>query len=237
LNDIDRILLGTEWIKVAAKHHGQKGKIDNLGPRGPRMRLLATPIHARHGGSHSGQPMYQRLDWWELGNNWEPYSNRDKRQYELWQTATEVERLQKERDKQIMAENIEPISTPVEVVCTSVYHKPLKGSVLIENAYKTRQDNWVCLGCKAQRNIYQANHAADMRAKKKAIALAAPKKLVVIPEPIEIEPLKIESEIEVLPEWRITIVEPTVHVVRARDFLEAATLVSQKGEIVKIERL
>jgi hypothetical protein len=236
LNDIDRILLGTEWIKVAAKHHGQKGKIDNLGPRGPRMRLLATPVQSRHGSSHGGQPMYQRLDWWELGNNWQPYSNQDKRQYELWQTAVEIERLRKESDKPIMTENIEPISTPVEVVCKSVYHRPMNGTVPVEDAYKTRKGNWLCLPCKEKRAQYQIKHAEEMRAKKKAIAVA-PKNLVIVPEPIEIEPLKIESEVEVLPEWRITIVEPTVHVVRARDFLEAATLVSQKGEIVKIERL
>ena len=125
-----------------------------------------------------------------------------------------------------MADIIAPASTPVEVVCTSVYHKPLKGLVLETDAYKTRQDHWVCLDCKAKREEYQKRQAARMRAAKVAKQTAPPK--------LVIEPVVIESE-EVLPEWRVTIVQPTVLTLRARDLLDIAVQVEGKGRIVKVE--
>jgi len=235
LTDIDKILLGTEWIKTAAKHHGQKARIDQLGPRGPRLRFLGTPVHARHGSHTREQQQYIRIDWWELGNNWKPDDTRSAHQYDLWKTAVELETLAKEKerlnsmmesDNTIMADIIAPVSTPVEVVCTSVYHKPLKGLVLETDAYKTRQDHWVCLACKAKREEYQKNQAARMRAAKVA-KQTPPKKLVI-------EPVVIESE-EVLPEWRVTIVQPTILTLRARDLLDIAVQVEGKGRIVKVE--
>jgi len=242
LTDTDRILLNTEWIKVAAKHHGQKGKIDSLGPRGPRMRLLDTPVHARHGSNRGGQPMFIRLDWWELGNNWEPLHSSDTRQYNLWKDAVKIEELDRKLEKELesVGELMNELAAK-EVACTSVYHKPKNGLVPEFSAYKTRNDNWVCLDCKSQREQYQRDHAAKMRATKEALrvsqnkigtALEVAKKTEYIPPKLEIDPV-----VEVLPQWRITIVEPTVHIVSGRDFLEAAAQVSEKGEIIRVEKL
>ncbi|HEY7419274.1 MAG TPA: hypothetical protein VH593_29090 [Ktedonobacteraceae bacterium] len=236
MTDTDRILLNTEWIKVAAKHHGQKGVIDNLGPRGPRMRLIDGPIGARHGSRKGGQPRYQRLDWWELGNNWEPLNRPDYHQYDLWRAAKDVERYAAEKERlNSMIEKDNTIMTPelpqAFVECHSVYHHGDKQTPQ-DQAYMTRNGFWWCLVCKGKREEYGRNQAARMRAAKAAKKEAKQTTAIeYVPPKMEIEP------VEVLPEWRVTIVEPTVHVVRARDFLEAATLVSEKGEIVKVEKL
>jgi hypothetical protein len=189
--------------------------------------------------------MYQRIDWWELGNNWQPFSSRDRQQYDLWKTAVELETLAREKarlnsliesDNTIMTDITIPASAPVEVVCTSVYHKPLKGLVLETDAYKTRQNNWVCFSCKTKREEYQVKQAARMREAKVKMQ-ESKAKLAKVKEAEYVPPkLEIESD-EVLPEWRVTIVQPTVLTLRARDLLDIAVQVEGKGRIIKVELL
>lgn len=238
MSDTDRILIGTEWIKVAAKHHGQKGRIDKVGPRGPRMRLIDLPTAARHGSHSSGQPMYQRLDWWELGNNWQPDNKQSQKQYDLWSAAVAVEAAQAmvAREKielNSIMESHEEQPAIVDVVCKSVYHNPKNGSVPVVEAYQTRTGNWVCLGCKAKREMYQTNYAAKMReAKEQKNHKPERPPVDYVPTPLEIR-----TDIEILPQWRVTVVQPQIHTVYAKDFLDAATQVSELGEIIRVERV
>lgn len=229
MSDVDRQLLGTEWIKVAAKHHGQKARIDKIGPRGPRMFLIGLPDDHRHS---EPQQKYMRLDWWELGNNWQPLRKGDEVLYTRWQldVAQEAEAREKERlnsyiesDNTIVADNL-----PKMIVCTSIYHRPLKTAVSEDQVYYTRNNRAICFACKEKRDNYNVVRAAKLKA---AVIVDQTSVDNYVPPKLEILP------VEELPLWKITVVQPTVHQVRAKDFLEAAAQVSELGEIVKIERL
>jgi len=204
------------------------------------MRLIGNPVHSRHGSSHGGsQPQYQRLDWFELGNTWEPLPSSAKR-YSLWKTAREIERLDTEVEKEnrIMTE-----TTAVQMVkCQSIYHKPRFEEVPQTAAYITRNGNWVCNNCKVLRTKY----AAVQKTRKKAIRQAQIENPRALVRPVRassefiIDKLDIEPEIitdEVKPQWRVTLVVRTVTVVQASDFLDLAAQLEGKGEIVKVEKI
>jgi len=248
LRSTDRILIGTEWKKTAAKHFGQKGVIDKVGPRGPRMKLVGLPTDARHGSNTGGQPRYQRLDWFELGNTWEPDNRRALHQWDLWKSASILESSAEEKEllnSQIESDNT--IMTPelpqALVECVSVYHSHKNKQVDTSVAYMTRNGRWWCLECKEKSRQYAANAKAKQEVEATRLGrkldrarARQEKQLVVVEEYQAPEPLVIEP-VEVLPAWKITVVEPTVHVVRARDFLEAAAQVSEKGEIIRVEKI
>ena len=237
MSDIDKTLLGTEWIKVAAKHHGQKARIDKIGPRGPRMKLIETPGQYRHGNSRGGsQPMYQRLDWWELGNNWKPLRKGDELLFLTWQ-------LEVAEEKESMAKPIIESETPIvdyiakeggvpeTVECHRVYHSG-NTTVPTSQAYLTKQNNWWCLECKAKREKYEENR----RQKKAAIQKPAIVLRKIEPAPVAPEPLNILPP-EILPQWKVTVIQPTEHIVYAKDFLDAAAQLSTMGEIVRVEKI
>jgi len=218
------------------------------------LRFIGQPTLNRHGTRDNQK--FMRLSWMELGLNWQPADKRSERQYLIWKDSLKILELDRKitEDKQFIAslqtditESANPIMTDErlqtvmepsspeirQVACHSVYHHPKMGLVKEVEAYRSSQGNWICLNCKAKREEYQRNHAAKMRATK-----AVKQKASTVTEELWVEPPKLEIlPVEDLPQWKITVVQPTVLTVRAKDFLEAAAQVADKGEIVKVEKL
>jgi hypothetical protein len=117
----------------------------------------------------------------------------------------------------------------IYVDCASVYHTGAKQTLQTE-AYQTIRGNWWCLSCRAKRDRYEIR-------RKEKVALAASQKVPEITLNEYVPPVLEILPVEELPLWKVTVVQPTVHQVRAKDFLDAATQVSDLGEIIKVERV
>jgi len=85
----DRSLIGTEWVKVDAKHAGQKARVESITPRGPKMRFIGKPQNSPH--SNRDNQQFQRLDWRELGLNWQPNDKRSQEIYDRYCIASAAE--------------------------------------------------------------------------------------------------------------------------------------------------
>jgi hypothetical protein len=191
-------------------------------------------IAARRGNSEFIRPV-----WAELGISWVPADRRSEKQYEMWTLASGLD------SKSLEIPGDMESQTKEMVACTAVYHSPKMGMVERSNSYVTRNGNVVCLGCKAQREGYNKAHAEKAAEEKRQRELAGPpvfKPAVFKPEdrPIIAEliatPNGLES-VDQLPLWHVTVIQPTIVTVRAKDFLDAASQVSDRGEIIKVERV
>jgi hypothetical protein len=210
---LDRMLIGTSWTRLKGSHHPTNAILDNVSPKGPRFKIVT-----RRGNSEYIRPL-----WIELGVSWVPADNKTEKQFDLWALARVVE-----RDRKMV--EIPTVVPPKEeqVTCSSVYHRPRDGQVEKSDSYVTRNGNIICLPCKNKRDEYNRTRFERLQAK------------VVAPEPVVAEYNVTQNGLEPvdqLPLWHITIIQPTVVTVRAKDFLEAAALVSHQGEIIKVERL
>jgi len=203
----------------------------------------------------------------ELGLNWQPADTRAAKQFVLWKDTLAIinmdkklEELGRDLEPEDFIDNSETakpgelvfglrteiesqqnMTTDIErgivpeggvpalVKCQSVYHKPKYGEVPTKEAYQTRTGNWVCLVCKEKRDQYTVDHMAKMRAAKAAKAVVPE---VYIPPKLVIDPI-----VEVVPEWKVTIVVRTEMLIRASDFLDLAAQLEGKGEIVKVEKV
>jgi hypothetical protein len=220
---LDRMLIGTSWTRLKGSHHPTNAVIDNVSPKGPRFKIVT-----RRGNSEYIRPL-----WIELGVSWVPADNKTEKQFDLWALARVVERDRKMVEIPTVDLNpkigigLQP--KPELVACTSVYHRPKLGLVEKSLSYTTRNDHIICLDCKEKRDRYNRTRFERQTAK-----------LISEAEPVIAEYKATENGLEPvdqLPLWHITIIQPTVVTVRAKDFLEAAALVSHQGEIIKVERL
>jgi predicted RNA-binding protein YlxR (DUF448 family) len=189
-----------------------------------------------------------RISWAEIGLHWKAADKDSEKRYHLWQEASHIEYLDKkieESANQIMTTEerpqivMEPSSPEIRSVsCLSVYHKPKGGLVPETAAYRTSHGNWICLDCKARREEYQRNHAAKMRETKKTKTILK-QGLVEVEVPVNYVPPKLEilPGVEVLPQWKVTIIVRTEMIVKASDFLDLAAQLEGKGEIVKVEKI
>ena len=225
----DRILVGTNWLKVSGKHWGQKGRIESVGPRGPKMRFLGKPVQSPH-GNYSQQ--FMRLDWNELGSSWQPDDKRSEGIYFRWTigqpvkvtidknlTVIKTERENKEVPEESPQEDIE------YVPCESSYHSPRFGIVPKVGTRTTRRGKIMCSDCTEKMRVYQQNKLAKPRLDQRETKVTE-------------KPEKVSDSDDEYP-WKVTIVETIIHTVWAKDFLDAAAKFDNAGvaHIVKIERL
>lgn len=221
---LDRMLIGTSWVRAitskSRSHHLRKGVIDDVSPKGPRLRIA----------SRGGNSEFIRPRWVELDISWKPADNRSQKQFDMWKDTREIERLHKEIT---MVESTMP--QPEMVECTALFHKRDTKLVEKSNSYVTRKGNVVCLDCKALREHYN-----NVRKEKQAIQTQVSRALEIA-SPVVAEYKMSDNGMipveELLPTWNVTIIQPTVVTVHAKDFLDAASQVSDRGEIVKVERL
>ena len=224
---LDRMLIGTSWVRAitskSRSHHLRKGVIDDVSPKGPRLRIA----------SRGGNSEFIRPRWVELDISWKPADNRSQKQFDMWKDTREIERLHKEIT---MVESTMP--QPEMVECTALFHKKDK---LVEksNSYVTRKGNIVCLDCKALRGHYnevrkekQATLEANQNKIGRALEVASP--MVAEYKMSDNGMVPVE---DLLPTWHITVIQSVIVTVHAKDFLDAASQVSDRGEIVKVERL
>jgi hypothetical protein len=143
-----------------------------------------------------------------------------------------------ESEEHIVPEIIQAIEETVE--CLSQYHSGSR-TVLKSQTYLSRNDRTVCFECKAKVKRYMENKKTKEQIEKDRIDRTLAKKAQqearnnaveeYVPPVLEILP------VESLPQWRVTVVEPTVHYIYAKDFLDAASQVSGNGEIIRIEKV
>jgi len=227
MSEADKILLRTNWERGArgGSHHPTRGTIDDVNPKGPRFK-----IHSPRGNS-----VYIRANWSELNFSWKPADRQSEKQFDLWEVARKAEFLNSLLEKEEQKVTV-PVLDDEMVECSSVYHLPRHGKIKKTEGYQTRKfNNWVCYSCKAKREAYSAKQNQRKKASRQVASVPTPEAEVILAEYVQ-SPNGL-VEVERLPEWKITIIQPTVITVRAKDFLEAAAMVSEKGEIIKVERL
>lgn len=251
MNDSDKILLGTSWIRVKGKHYPTVGTIDSIGSRGPRLKV--------EGEVNRRNASYLRLVWAELGNQWQPNNGKAEEAYLKWAATTEPEDMVDtsltaepgklkfypsekgeaklaaiESETELTANSIAiPKGTNLDtntVECHSVYHTGNK-MVPIEQAKKTRAGNWWCDSCTEKRNKYEANRKAKQAHNKVVV-----RKIEPAPAPVVIEP-KVETPEGTYYRWRVVVIQPTEQIVQAKDFLDAAAQVGHLGEVIRVEKL
>lgn len=195
------------------------------------MRLLGQPTVHRH-SSYSQQ--YLRLDWQELGGNWKPSDNKSQEIFDTWlvtRTGTEA------ADYQTGIESEQKVSDIEDTVeCVSTYHK---GDRRVPRLLSrtTRNGKVWCLDCTARMNQYYEAAKLKKVAERQIAKKDLPERNVTVAENNYVVPPLNILPVEDLPQWRVTVVQPTTIVVRAKDFLDAASQLEGKGEIIRVEKL
>lgn len=239
---VDSLLIGTRWVKVAGRHTGQKGEIDRVGPRGPRMKFVGKAQE----NTHLRTQPFMRLDWAEIGNAWQPLAESDRQVYLRW-TSGAVDEMKVTVDENLTVVKVEkeempitiepiPVSDPdfMDLVdCVSTYHH---GDRAVEKAHAklSKWGNWNCDSCRARRVEYERerkrNQHKELTSKTVTYTPETEKVEYIPPMPVYDTPTKQAN-------WRVVIVQQVVHEVYADDYLDAAARFDGQGEIIRVERL
>lgn len=242
-------LIGTYWTRVMGTHNQMEGVIDSIGSNGPRIKTIGK----RHYGG------FVRVSWAELSNKvWKPSNARSERIYQEWvdnletddfvdtsvsaePRKTEFYPSEKGEAKLAATERPQNLDIPKGTnldtgtkECHGAWHRhngkdgayydrlPLDQFSIATRGPHPGQLSAICDSCK-QKNKRSPSHKIAIR------KLDAPK------------PIKFEQKVETAEgtyyRWKVTVVEPTEHVVQAKDFLDAAAQVAALGEVIRVEKL
>ena len=206
----DRILVGTNWLKVRGRHFGQKGRIDSVTARGPKMKFIGRPVDS----PHNRQQQFVRLDWNELGLTWMPDDKTSEDTYAKWSVGLGDTTLKVTVDKNLTVVKTErevpkvpEEVTDMMIACESSYHTPKLGTVPASETRRTRRGRIMCNKCTDKMANYQST-----------------------------KDRKVSAD-QTQPTWIVTVIQQTEHRVRAKDYLDAAAQFDGKGEVVKVEKL